>query len=244
MRVRHRNFAPAFVLAALCAGCSSGGFSQLSPAASAPAPTAPAAHATPTPAPGASTPTPVPTASPGGSVSLGASPQFSSFTIANFPALITAGADGNLWYTNGAAPPALSSITTAGTETVFPIGGAQIPNGIASGPGGALWFVEPTGNAIGSITTAGVLGTVFPIPNAGAKPLNLAVGPDGNLWFGGQTDNAIGRMTPNGTFTLVSGRAQFLRCRHRTRWKSVGDRPARQQCRARYHKRRRQRCSR
>ena len=119
------------------------------------------------------------------------------------PALIAAGPDGNLWFTelNGNK---VGRITPAGVVTEFPVPTADCtPNGIASGPDGNLWFTEMnylTGNKIGRITTAGVI-TEFPVPTTAGVPLTITSGPDGNLWFTEANGKKIGRITTAGTIT-------------------------------------------
>ena len=103
----------------------------------------------------------------GDSLASGASGQ----TITEFPlsddraspADITAGPDGNLWFTEGCAGR-IGRITTAGVVTEFPIPGApgtSMGTGIAVGPDGNLWYTSLSNNQVGRITTAGVV-TAFP----------------------------------------------------------------------------------
>jgi streptogramin lyase len=62
---------------------------------------------------------------------------------------ITAGPDGNLWFTDGAGE--IGRITPSGAITAFPVpDGAW---GITAGPDGNLWFTEEGGGKIGRITT-------------------------------------------------------------------------------------------
>ena len=74
------------------------------------------------------------------------------------PSGITAGPDGNLWFTevNGNR---IGRITPLGVVAEFSAGitaGAG-PYGITAGPDGNLWFTENGGNRIGRITTGGVI---------------------------------------------------------------------------------------
>src|SRR5258708_38641327 len=83
------------------------------------------------------------------------------------PEEITAGPDGNLWFTetqvgsNGTPTGSqIGRITPDGTVTEFPIplpNGDEITgnvwfNGITAGPDGNLWFTETEDNSIGRIT--------------------------------------------------------------------------------------------
>src|SRR3954447_23932843 len=69
--------------------------------------------------------------------------------------VITAGPDGNLWFTEGGT--SIGRITPAAQVTEFGAGITGESSGIAAGPDGALWFTEPSAHKIGRITTAGVV---------------------------------------------------------------------------------------
>src|SRR6266571_3643622 len=102
---------------------------------------------------------------------------------------ITAGPDGNLWFTES---DKIGRITPGGTITVFalPTANSQ-PFGIAAGPDGNLWFTES--DKIGRITPGGTI-TEFPMPTARSRPEGITAGPDGNLWFIEFFANKIGRI--------------------------------------------------
>jgi streptogramin lyase len=94
---------------------------------------------------------------------------------------ITAGPDGNLWFTEGQG--GIVRISTSGVFTFFSVPTANSePAGITAGPDGNIWFTEFGGNNIGRITPSGVI-TEFPIPTANSRPLGITAGPDGNIWF-------------------------------------------------------------
>ncbi len=64
---------------------------------------------------------------------------------------ITAGPDGNLWFTAGETSQ-IGRITPGGQITLFRLPRAQSdPFGITAGPDGTLWFTEAS--KIGRITT-------------------------------------------------------------------------------------------
>ncbi len=114
------------------------------------------------------------------------------------PLGITAGPDGNIWFTEQASPT-IGRSTLTGEMTEFP-GLASPAQTITAGPDGDLWFTEQAANKIGRMTTSGTL-EQFPLPG-GSKPLDIIAGPDGNLWFTEQGGNgAIARITPVGTVT-------------------------------------------
>ena len=135
---------------------------------------------------------------------IAAGQTISLFPLANSsdPAGITAGPDGNLWFTETRANR-IGRITPEGVIAEFatptiPSG----PVGITSGPDGALWFAEEAGNSIGRITTNGSI-TEFPMPTPTTRggPTWIVVGPDGNLWFTEQLKDKIGRITLAGIVT-------------------------------------------
>jgi streptogramin lyase len=82
---------------------------------------------------------------------------------AAWPYNITAGADGNLWFTE-ANGNQIGKITTSGVISEYAVPTSNsVPRGIASGPDGNIWFTEYAGNKIGRITT-GVVVTAMEIP--------------------------------------------------------------------------------
>src|SRR2546423_423289 len=115
---------------------------------------------------------------------------------------ITAGPDGNLWFTENEGGK-IGRITTAGRITEFPLAGS-FPGGITAGPDGNLWYTLENGNAIGRITPGGSI-TLFPLPGTCGKyhtcaPWSITTGPDGNLWYTEEIGNAIGHISTSGSF--------------------------------------------
>ena len=127
---------------------------------------------------------------------------------------ITAGPDGNLWFTEP-GDNMIGQITPAGVITKFPSGlqngympGTYPPLVIRSllgpsiilGPDGNLWINGYDGALqapeVGRITATGV-STWFPVDGD-----LTAVGPEGNLW--GSSPGGILRMTPAGAATTFS----------------------------------------
>jgi len=118
---------------------------------------------------------------------------------------ITAGPDGNLWFTE-LVGNRIGRITPLGVVTEFSAGitaGAGLA-GITAGPDGNLWFTEADGNRIGRITPLGVVTEFSAGITAGAQPYGITAGPDGNLWFTELAGNRIGRITPAGVVTEFS----------------------------------------
>lgn len=127
------------------------------------------------------------------------------------PTGITAGPDGNIWYTLPAAGDHayIGKITTGGQITTYYLGFRENPQQITVGPDGALWYpedgVNPVHKSIGRISTTGV-NTRFQLASDDIRLSGITAGPDGNLWFtkhvvGADTIDAIGRMTPGGSVT-------------------------------------------
>jgi hypothetical protein len=118
---------------------------------------------------------------------------------------ITAGPDGNLWFTESLAN-ILGRMTPTGAVTLFTVPGS-LEGLITAGPDGNLWFplrsdimAEPE---IGRITPTGAV-TAFPLP-AMAGLGGMTGAPDGNVWFTvAFRDNtaAVGPITPAGEITL------------------------------------------
>jgi streptogramin lyase len=132
---------------------------------------------------------------------------------------ITAGPDGNVWFTDTDAS-ALGSITPSGSFTEF-VQDHTFPNfafvqGITTGADGNLWFgglLNQTGPMIGRIMPDGTA-TRFSIPffnidgtdEQEQNILGLAAGPDGNVWYNESVypgHQAIGLVTPDGHATAL-----------------------------------------
>ena len=111
---------------------------------------------------------------------------------------ITAGPDGNLWFTNFDARK-IGRVTPAGAITEYPAGAGTTdgsPYGITAGPDGNLWFTDYGAHKIGRITPAGVI-TEYPAGTGTSygSVSGIATGPDGNLWFTDSLARNIGRVT-------------------------------------------------
>lgn len=111
------------------------------------------------------------------------------------PHAMTAGPDGNIWFTDGSGNQ-IGRIAGDGTVTTFAIPTANSnPWGITTGPDGNLWFTEYQGPKVGTITPAGVI-TEFTSPLINF-PTGIASAPDGALWFLGVT--SVERITTGGS---------------------------------------------
>jgi len=143
-------------------------------------------------------------------------PHASGQTITEFPLPagtrpfdITAGPDGNLWFTDVRDNAiGIGRITTAGGVTEFSIAphpDLVLPSGaIAAGPDGNLWIAITDFDGfglIGRITPAGTY-SEFQLPQSWGAD-DIIAGPDGNLWFTAE-GNSIGRITTSGAVTQFS----------------------------------------
>ena len=132
---------------------------------------------------------------------LSGNPAISEFPIPTPSSLlsaITAGPDGNLWFTEENSYQ-IGRITPSGTITEFTIPTPfSEPQGIAAARDGNLWFTEAGANQIGRITPSGTI-TEFTIPTSNSFATAIAAGPDGNLWFTESLANQIGQLTPVNT---------------------------------------------
>jgi virginiamycin B lyase len=130
--------------------------------------------------------------------------EFPTPTFDAGPAAITAGPDGNAWFTESApgGAAAVGRITPAGTITEFPVPrlpylSTTVPadlGPIVAGPDDRLWFA--TGLGVGSITTSGEVAT-FALPEP-ATPAGIAAAADGTLWITESSLARIDRVTPAG----------------------------------------------
>jgi len=131
-----------------------------------------------------------------------------------FSFAITAGPDGNMWFTMPFAN-SIGRITPDGVVTVFDTGTLE-PSGITAGPDGNLWFTSqscnldnltcsilaPDANAyyaghpamLGRITPSGDV-TSYPLPTPTGGGWGITTGSDGNLWFTETDASKIGTMS-------------------------------------------------
>jgi hypothetical protein len=121
------------------------------------------------------------------------------------PQGITAGPDGNFWFTE-AMGDKIGRITPAGgiAEFTLPTTGAG-PQGITRGPDGNVWFTEVNTDKVGPITPQGSIQEVGGL-TAGSFPFGITTGPDGNLWLTERNANQIARLAPH----ALSGNQQFV----------------------------------
>jgi streptogramin lyase len=111
--------------------------------------------------------------------------EFSVPTTNGFPSEITAGPDGNIWFTEFYGDK-IGRITPSGTVTEFPIPTARSnpPDYITSGPDGNLWFGEHDVNYADTIECLDVDATLSKVLD---KVGNIA----DVLWQRSQTDTIL-----------------------------------------------------
>jgi streptogramin lyase len=115
---------------------------------------------------------------------------------------ITAGADGNMWFTLIGAKD-VGSITPAGVVQEFELPEIENPIGIATGPEGRIWVVAT--NKATSFLPSDPEGTAQNFTSAliNGQP-NIALGPEGMFWVASL--NKVAKFSPanfNGTITEV-----------------------------------------
>ncbi len=123
-------------------------------------------------------------------------------TVANAPADITAGPDGNLWFTEQGLLPGIGRITPTGDITEYSTGLLNVPGDIVGeATDGGVWFTQKgITEKIGRIDTATGDIVTYPAPS-GAGLAGLDVDADGNLWFGQADRGKLGRMATDGSVT-------------------------------------------
>ena len=122
---------------------------------------------------------------------------------------ITAGPDGNMWFTLPNAK-SVGRITPDGVITKFQVGVSAA--GITAGNDGHLWFTtlpcsgglaacaDPAAfyadspAQLGRITTGGTV-SLYPVPTPTGGAWAITTGADGNLWFGETDASKIGTMS-------------------------------------------------
>jgi streptogramin lyase len=136
-----------------------------------------------------------------GGARAGTAGEITQFFVGGIPADITAGADGNLWFTDSPSNQ-IVKMTSAGVMTRYDIPSFfSSPSSITRGADGNVWFAELNSNKIGRITPAGVI-TEFTVPTPLAGLYGgMTLGPDGNVWFAEGNSGKLGQITPAGLIT-------------------------------------------
>src|SRR5207253_3613099 len=111
----------------------------------------------------------------------GAFTEYAIPTASSYPNGIVAGADGNLWFTEGGGSK-VAKVTTSGVFTEYPVPlTSSPPFAVTPGPDGNIWFTETQGGggggcgfvpfvgAVAKVTTSGVL-TEYRVDTASSAP--------------------------------------------------------------------------
>jgi streptogramin lyase len=111
---------------------------------------------------------------------------------------ITAGPDGNIWFTELGVNDGQIGMINLATDVITQVPAPLAGEGITAGPDGDVWFISWTGSSIGMLdpTTDDI--TMFPTPVPIPSPIGaiLTVGSDGNLWFAAPGNALIGDIDP------------------------------------------------
>ena len=120
----------------------------------------------------------------------GAVAEYNIPTAHSYPWGITAGPDGNVWFTETVGK--IGKITASGAITEYPAPAGA--GDICKGPDGNLWFASGhNGNKIGRISSSGRV-SEYTVSTTDCGPIGITAGPDGNVWFTERDGNKIGRM--------------------------------------------------
>lgn len=137
--------------------------------------------------------------------------EITEFPTTQYPATITSGPDGALWF--GVAhfagqEPMFGRMTTSGSVQLFPAELSNSYTSLTTGPDGNLW--AGSWGFVARFVTGddGVTVTEFPLGGISSSVHGLTTGPDGALWFASFGDDVVGRVTTSGvltTFPLEDG---------------------------------------
>src|SRR5207237_2059313 len=124
------------------------------------------------------------------------------------PSGITAGPDGNIWFTEaGGNRVARLNIATDEVLEFPPLPTPKAsPGEITPGPDSNLWFTEQEPSKVASITPTGVV-TEYSGLTPKSGPFGIATGPDGSVWFAEELGGRIGRVGTGVAGPLSAGPA-------------------------------------
>lgn len=118
------------------------------------------------------------------------------------PFLLTAGPDGNVWFTLNSASN-IGKITPSGSITQYEIPTVNCgPSGITTGPDGRIWFTEYGASKIGRVSRFGVFNE-YSLPTPNSLPFSIVAAADQKLYVTQQATNTIQQFDP-GTLTFGS----------------------------------------
>ena len=120
---------------------------------------------------------------------------------------ITAGPEGNLWFTESGLGT-VGKITTGGTTSQYAANDDE-PEGITAGPDGNLWFVEHVVRNVDHMVPGTGALTTYTLTRTSTSNVGITAGPDGNLWFTESATSFIGKITTKdevtGEYALPTG---------------------------------------
>ncbi|HTU80885.1 MAG TPA: hypothetical protein VMF61_02085 [Candidatus Acidoferrales bacterium] len=117
-------------------------------------------------------------------------PTVYEFPVAGEPQYITAGSDGNMWFTDNNNTIVKIAIDGTLTPYAIPTGNAD-PQGATLGENGSVWFTEFNSSKIAQVTPQGAVsefGTLF----GSDEPELVTDRGDGTIWYTGYGGNHIG----------------------------------------------------
>jgi virginiamycin B lyase len=114
----------------------------------------------------------------------------------SLPIYISAGADGNMWFTE-LTGSRIGRISQDGQLTEFQTPTLDSrPIAILSGPDGQEWFTEEAGHAFASIDEQGTI-LEHPVPTADALLAGLAFDASGGMWLNYSHPDLVARVNPD-----------------------------------------------
>jgi uncharacterized protein (TIGR03437 family) len=133
-----------------------------------------------------------------------AAPPITEYPAGSAPRFLTAGPDGNLWFSQEYGNQ-IGKVTTSGAVTQYPAPGpydAVMVWSMTAGLDGKIWFTNAFTRSIETVTTAGLF-TSYPLPQ-GQIPYGITLGPDGNIWFTDDGGNGaqVGKIDGTGNVTV------------------------------------------
>jgi streptogramin lyase len=137
-------------------------------------------------------------------------PQFTIYTGGQTPGFaegeqpfgVTAGPDGNIWFTAVGPTTGVLKVTPQGAVGTS---SSSRPYAIVTGGDGNLWFTDTAKPAIGRITPSGMVTEFTSGLSAGDVPAGLTVDPDGSLYFVSSGQGPyVGHVDQFGTITEIA----------------------------------------
>ncbi|HZS31458.1 MAG TPA: PASTA domain-containing protein [Gaiellaceae bacterium] len=131
---------------------------------------------------------------------------YGHFFAVGCPRGITAGSDGNMWFTDSNY---VGKITSSGQITEYDVlPSYDVLGHIVVGPDGDLWATDTEHDLVAQISTAGALVKLYQLPSDRGVS-GIVVGPDHNLWLTEPSADMIGRLTTAGVLTEFPTGANF-----------------------------------